>query len=329
LSITKGGSTYYYSQDGLGSVRTLTDASGAVVNSYDYLAFGGAYSPTAKVSLPQRYTYTGRELNPTSDLMYYRYRTYDPRVGRFAARDPIRLLTEGGDVSGPLASDGEHVYAYVDGLVVQKRDALGLWASSGHKDLTRRACKEVGLCSEKCCEELVKANVGTDGTIRDAIRWYGGEDSAHPEQHSMVSGGRIGTMGPDEDRAARLAAKQANAKYVKDQKKSGAQAMKKGQCHKGLSEFGMGLHALQDSFAHIGLRKTDKPIGFANYDLPITDHEHRQSFTYDNATEHAGRYAKAYAATVGYVKFVKQSSGCCCSQPRVDGQPEDCEDLCE
>ncbi|MHC5058223.1 MAG: recombinase family protein, partial [Planctomycetota bacterium] len=36
LSITTGGSTYYYSQDGLGSVRTLTDSAGAVVNSYDF-----------------------------------------------------------------------------------------------------------------------------------------------------------------------------------------------------------------------------------------------------------------------------------------------------
>jgi uncharacterized protein RhaS with RHS repeats len=34
------GTTYYYSQDGLGSVRTLTDAAGATVNTYDYTAFG-------------------------------------------------------------------------------------------------------------------------------------------------------------------------------------------------------------------------------------------------------------------------------------------------
>ena len=35
LSMTKAGLTYYYTQDGLGSVRTLTDSVGAVVNSYD------------------------------------------------------------------------------------------------------------------------------------------------------------------------------------------------------------------------------------------------------------------------------------------------------
>jgi len=35
---TSEGDSYYYSQDGLGSVRTLTDSAGAVQNSYDYTA---------------------------------------------------------------------------------------------------------------------------------------------------------------------------------------------------------------------------------------------------------------------------------------------------
>jgi len=115
LSLTNSGSTYYYSQDGLGSVRTLTDSAGALVNSYDYLAFGGAYSPTTTVSLPQRYTYTGREKNPTSDLMYYRYRQYDPRVGRFGARDPVEYR------------DGPGLYIYAHNETTTERDTHGLW----------------------------------------------------------------------------------------------------------------------------------------------------------------------------------------------------------
>ena len=35
---------HYYTHDGLGSVRTLTDASGMVKNRYDYTAFGTRYS---------------------------------------------------------------------------------------------------------------------------------------------------------------------------------------------------------------------------------------------------------------------------------------------
>jgi len=59
---------------------------------YENLPFGGTYSPSTTVSLAQRYTYTGRELNPASDLMYYRYRQYDPRVGRFGGRDPLNTV---------------------------------------------------------------------------------------------------------------------------------------------------------------------------------------------------------------------------------------------
>jgi RHS repeat-associated protein len=88
LSITTGGSTYYYSQDGLGSVRTLTDSTGAVKNSYDYLPFGGAYQPGTSVTVEQRYTYTGRERDAASDIMYYRYRPYDPRIGWMLNRNP-------------------------------------------------------------------------------------------------------------------------------------------------------------------------------------------------------------------------------------------------
>ncbi len=94
LSITNSVGTYYYSEDGLGSVRTLTDSAGAAVNNYDYLPFGGAHQPGTNVTVEQRYTYTGREKNPESALMYYRYRQYDPRVGRFGARDPLGYFGE-------------------------------------------------------------------------------------------------------------------------------------------------------------------------------------------------------------------------------------------
>ena len=65
---------------------------------YDYLAFGGTYQPGTKITVKQRYAYAGRELNPTSALMYYRYRQYDPRVGRSGARDPLVFRPDSGEV---------------------------------------------------------------------------------------------------------------------------------------------------------------------------------------------------------------------------------------
>jgi RHS repeat-associated protein len=129
LSITTGGSTYYYSQDGLGSVRTLSDSSGDVKNTYDFLPFGGAYQPGTSVTVEQRYTYTGREKNPESALMYYRYRQYDPRVGRFRARDPIGYVAD------------VNVYSYLGGSPVRSGDPLGLfgggWGYGGYLEQER------------------------------------------------------------------------------------------------------------------------------------------------------------------------------------------------
>jgi len=81
---------------------------------YDYLPFGGAYQPGTNVTVEQRYTYTGREKNPESALMYYRYRQYAPRVGRFGARDPIGHLLRSG------------LYMYVAGRPASVTDPFGL-----------------------------------------------------------------------------------------------------------------------------------------------------------------------------------------------------------
>lgn len=92
-------STYYYSQDGLGSVRILTDNAGVVQNRYDYTAFGKTYSPNTTIGVDQRYGYTGREASSIGAPMYYRYRQYNPSMGRFIGRD---ALGYGGSPDGNL-----------------------------------------------------------------------------------------------------------------------------------------------------------------------------------------------------------------------------------
>jgi RHS repeat-associated protein len=78
--------------DRLGSVDTLTDADGNVVESRTYDSFGNLLSSTANSQLPTpnfRYGYTGRELDLESGLDYYRARYYDSAVGRFISVDPM------------------------------------------------------------------------------------------------------------------------------------------------------------------------------------------------------------------------------------------------
>ena len=84
------GTPYYYEADGLGSVTSLSNASGAVANTYGYDSFGRLTTSTGTVS--NWFRYTGREYDTATGLYYYRARYYDPQVGRFLSEDPIGFL---------------------------------------------------------------------------------------------------------------------------------------------------------------------------------------------------------------------------------------------
>jgi RHS repeat-associated protein len=89
LETQQAGATYYYVPDGLGSIAALTDASGAVADSYTYDAFGNQSSTG---TVPNPFTYTGREYDPSTGLYYYRARYYDPASGRFLSEDPLLAI---------------------------------------------------------------------------------------------------------------------------------------------------------------------------------------------------------------------------------------------
>ena len=111
LLVSRGGNTYYFQADGLGSVRNLLDATQSVKNSYDYYAFGEALSQVEGVS--NRYRFTSREWDGESSTYYYRARQYNPSVGRFTARDPIEYIA------------GLNLYSYVQNNPVNYMDPTG------------------------------------------------------------------------------------------------------------------------------------------------------------------------------------------------------------
>ena len=86
LSQERGGSTYYYMADGLGSIRNLVDSNEDAVNVYDYYAFGKELGSWTE-NVTNRYTYTAREYDTESGDYYYKARYYDGG-GRFNRRDP-------------------------------------------------------------------------------------------------------------------------------------------------------------------------------------------------------------------------------------------------
>jgi RHS repeat-associated protein len=106
-----GGVVSYFASDHLGTTRALTDASGSLTSTLNYDSFGNVTSGSA----PSRYTYTGREADSDTGLMFYRARWYDPQVGRFINEDPIELR------------GGTNFYTYVNNNPVNSSDPLGLF----------------------------------------------------------------------------------------------------------------------------------------------------------------------------------------------------------
>jgi RHS repeat-associated protein len=130
IAITKGGSTFFYHQDGLGTVTDLTDSAGATAKSYSYDAYGNLVDQTG--TLEQPYTYTGREFDSESGLYYYRARNYDPVTGRFLQKDPIGLR------------GGVNSYLYANGVPTFFNDPFGLMSRAQCDELRGRIIRNTG-----------------------------------------------------------------------------------------------------------------------------------------------------------------------------------------
>src|SRR6266436_9740028 len=94
----------FYGYDGSGSVRQLTDATGAVTDTYDYDAWGNSFGSAG--STPNVYLYSSEQYDSDLRLYYLRARYLNPLSGRFLSRSP-----EQGDVEKP---ESLHAYLYVE-----------------------------------------------------------------------------------------------------------------------------------------------------------------------------------------------------------------------
>jgi RHS repeat-associated protein len=104
--------TNYYEQDALASVTSLSNSSGSLSNTYGYDSFGKPISSTGTV--PNRFQYTGRELDFETGIYEYRLRYYDQNAGKFVTEDPIGF------------AGGINAYGYVRNQASLLNDPFGL-----------------------------------------------------------------------------------------------------------------------------------------------------------------------------------------------------------
>jgi RHS repeat-associated protein len=95
VAMTRGGARYYLACDQVGTLRVVTDSTGAVVKRIDHDSFGNVVADTNPAfSVP--FGFAGGLHDRDTGLVRFGYRDYDPETGRWTAKDPI--LFAGGDV---------------------------------------------------------------------------------------------------------------------------------------------------------------------------------------------------------------------------------------
>src|SRR5208337_2780865 len=117
------GATSYYQSDGLGTVTSLSDAAGALAQTYTHDSFGNKTATSGSLTNP--FQYTAREFDTETSLYFYRTRYYDPATGRFVSEDRIRF------------DGGNDFYRYVGNNPINRTDPLGLkatWYGALHDD---------------------------------------------------------------------------------------------------------------------------------------------------------------------------------------------------
>ena len=127
--------TRYLHRDNLGSIDTITDGRGNIVERMSYEAFGArragnwrsADDPLAGIILPAftNRGFTGHEHVDEMGLIHMNGRVYDPGLGRFLSADP--------NIQSPYSSQSYNRYSYVLNNPLKYTDPSGFSWWSKHK----------------------------------------------------------------------------------------------------------------------------------------------------------------------------------------------------
>ncbi len=100
---------HYQHTDHQGSILSVTNKSGTVLEQFFYTAFGKPMklsgSSLVQAIIPMERGYTGHEMLPNLDIIQMGGRIYDPTLGRFLQADP--------NIQAPVNLQNYNRYSYV------------------------------------------------------------------------------------------------------------------------------------------------------------------------------------------------------------------------
>jgi RHS repeat-associated protein len=145
------GSLSFYQYDGHGSVRLLTNAGGAITNTYDYDAFGNLINRSG--TTPNDYLFSGEQFDANIGFYYLRARYMNPAAGRFLSMDSFE-----GDLADPITL---HKYLYADADPVDRVDPSGRFGT--YVDLAGTADLNLSVLGVQLLKVLLVAGAAIEG----------------------------------------------------------------------------------------------------------------------------------------------------------------------
>lgn len=167
----------YYIDDHLGSSNLVTDSQGTVLHEESRYPFGVERGGVGDAAVD--YTYTGKEYDDETGLVYFGGRYYSPLLGRWATPDPLFVDNPAKATENPLASN---LYAYVNNSPINFVDPDGFepWPTIDFPNATMLPSNAV----ERYYADAASRAVGEIGTmfvpivndLRDAYEFAVGKD---------------------------------------------------------------------------------------------------------------------------------------------------------
>jgi RHS repeat-associated protein len=145
----RGGTTYRILSDHLGSPRLVVDtATGAVAQRLDYDEWGRVLLDTAPGLQP--FGFAGGIYDSTTGLVRFGARDYDPEVGRWTVKDPIRL---------DARTSNQYGYTF--------NDPIDLFDSSGRVSVP--LARAVARFTGQTIQEVIVASKISSGLLSGAL----------------------------------------------------------------------------------------------------------------------------------------------------------------
>jgi RHS repeat-associated protein len=115
ITSIQNNSSYFYCYDSNGNVGQLIDSmSGTIAAHYEYDPYGNITVESGALAKENPFCYSSKYFDQETGLLYYGYRYYDSKIGRWISRDPIG------------ENGGQNLYAFVKNDPINKIDIYGL-----------------------------------------------------------------------------------------------------------------------------------------------------------------------------------------------------------